>query len=124
MLDVNLTYTSPLATGDPWLQRFAAYVRDEIANPALDNQLLADRMRISERSLHRKLRDRSGVSPAQYVRRQRMNYAAELLRTGRYFTVKETAAAVGYQSTSYFIEQYTAAFGRTPMTVLQEAGHR
>ena len=124
MLDVNLTYTASPPGGDPWLQRFAAHVRAELGNPGLDNQLLAERMRISERSLHRKLRDRSGESPAQYVRRQRLNHAAELLRTGRYFTVKETAAAVGYLSTSYFIEQYAATFGCTPMQVLQRAGHR
>ena len=124
MLDVNPLSPAPFPTADPWLERLAAHVQTELANPALDNQLLADRMRISARSLHRKLRERIGVSPAQYVRQLRLRHAAALLRAGSYFTVKETAAAVGYQSASYFIEQFRAAFGCTPMAVLQQAGHR
>lgn len=124
MLNVNPAHGTPPPAHDPWLARFDGHVMAELANPALDNQLLATRMRISERSLHRKLRSRSGMTPAQYVRQLRMRRAAQLLRAGSYFTVKETAAAVGYQSASYFIEQFRAAFGCTPMAVLQQAGHR
>lgn len=117
---------SPLLSpsNDPWLRRFAACVQAELANSALDNQLLAIRMRISARSLHRKLRERLGLSPAQYVRQVRLQRAAELLQKGDYLTVKETAAAVGYQNSSYFIEQYAATFGHTPMSALRDAGHR
>ena len=48
----------------------------------------------------------------------------QYLNLGKFRTVKETAHAVGFKNSSYFIRQFEKEFGARPFRVLQEAGWR
>jgi len=67
----------------------------------------------SERSFRRDFRTRFGESPKTWLVERRLARAKELLQTGEQ-SVGGVANAVGYQSTSHFIERYRERFGVTP----------
>jgi AraC-like DNA-binding protein len=55
----------------------------------------------------------TGMTISQYLRRLRMERAAELLRSGKY-NVTEAALAVGYSSLSYFSQAFCQTMGCCP----------
>lgn len=54
-----------------------------------------------------------GVSPLAYLKRVRMEQAKQLLASG-YYTVTEAAAACGFDSVSYFSQEFRRMTGQTP----------
>ena len=54
-----------------------------------------------------------GLSPAAYIRNQRLEYARMLLQTGS-GNVSEVCMAVGYESVSHFIKNFRKRYGFTP----------
>lgn len=107
-----------------WLARLSEAIRENIAGGGLDNAALAAHMGVSERHLFRRVKQLSGFSPQQFVRQHRLRRARQYLEDGACRTVKETAAAVGYVSVSYFISRFEQEFGRRPLEVLREEGWR
>ena len=107
-----------------WLARLSQAIQENIADGGLDNAALAAHMGLSERHLFRRVKQLSGLSPQQFVRQHRLQRARQYLEDGAYRTVKETAAAVGYISISYFISQFEQEFGKRPLEVLREEGWR
>lgn len=113
-----------MPSGNKWLARLDQIVRENSSDGGLDNASLAARMEISERHLFRRVKELTDLSPQQYVRQHRLHLARQYLENGTYKTVRETAAAVGYVSTSYFISQFEKEFGKRPLAVLREWGWR
>lgn len=130
-MDLQLNYSpnvkfNPLlmSNASKWLSRFDALIEKDLGDDSLTNENLAREMVVSERQLFRKVKELTGLSPQQYLRRSRMNQAMKYLRDGRFRTVKETAYAIGYMNVSYFISQFEDEFGLRPLQVLQEEGWR
>lgn len=113
-----------MSTGRNWLNRLDQIIKENLTNSKLDNEKLAAAIEISERHLSRRVKAITGLSPQSYIRQYRLQLAMEYLKNGTYKTVKETAAAIGYTNTSYFIKQFEKQFGHKPLRVLQEAGWR
>lgn len=63
----------------------------------------------------------TGLTPQQFVIRQRIERAAELLRQPG-LSVKEVAAAVGYASSSHFAQLFVRHTGRLPVSYLKGPG--
>ena len=74
---------------------------------------LAARLDISTRSLNRRFRQATGMTPMQYLQAQRLQTARELLRTSN-LSISEVAAQVGYQDVSYFCQRFKQAVKQTP----------
>jgi transcriptional regulator GlxA family with amidase domain len=74
---------------------------------------LASAATVSPRTLTRRIRDRLGVSPTQYVHRLRVGHAATLLTTTRE-PVDVIASAVGYADPAAFRRIYRRHTGETP----------
>jgi len=88
-----------------WLRAHAA---ETIAIPAL-----ALRLGTSVRSLNRRFRIATGMSPLVYLQQQRLQAARDLWRTSN-LSIVEVAAAAGYQDSSYFCRQFKQAMKQTP----------
>lgn len=69
---------------------------------------------MSEAALRRKLQQ-SGApcSPGEMIHRARMDYAARLLREGRY-TIATVAAMAGFEDQRYFAARFREQFGTSP----------
>ena len=98
------------------MPKFESLLYDNLHDPFFSNESAALQLGISTRSLYRKVREASGLSPNHYLRKLRLDRAEELLRSGQYTTVKEVALRVGYLKVSYFSDQYEAQKGVRPST--------
>jgi AraC-like DNA-binding protein len=111
-------------TNERWLERFDAMIQKNLTKANFSNEKIADAIDISERHLFRKVKEKTGLSPQKYIRKQKLHLAFKLMETGQYKTVKGTATAIGYTNTSYFINQFEKEFGQKPLSVLKAAGWR
>lgn len=74
---------------------------------------LASEMNMSRTSLHRKLKEISGLTPGDFIRVVRLKKAAELLQNGEY-RINEICILVGFHSQSYFTKSFQKQFGVLP----------
>ena len=86
----------PSDTDSP-VARLMDWIRE---NPRADHssQSLAQRARMSERTLHRKFKESTGLTPNEWVTRERIAIARELLETRRELDVESVADLAGFGS--------------------------
>ncbi|MDF3308385.1 AraC family transcriptional regulator [Rhodococcus sp. T2V] len=89
-----------------------AYVQEHLAEP-LSVSELAERAFMSPSAFSHLFRDVTGRSPYQFVKEIRLNKARELLIENE-CNVTEISKAVGYRSTSHFINEFRERYGTTP----------
>ncbi|MFT4081455.1 MAG: AraC family transcriptional regulator [Nocardioides sp.] len=89
-----------------------SYVRDHIAEPLSVNEM-AEQAFMSPSAFSHLFRDVTGRSPYQFVKEMRLNKARELLVEDE-SNVTQISKAVGYRSTSHFINEFRDRFGVTP----------
>lgn len=75
---------------------------------------LADHLGLSPRSFNRRFKEAVGITASDYLQKQRLHTARELLRTSN-LSIHEVAAQSGYQDSSYFCARFKAAMGQTPL---------
>jgi signal transduction histidine kinase/DNA-binding response OmpR family regulator/tetratricopeptide (TPR) repeat protein len=111
---VNPEVAAPPAGGAEqlarWQEQVAAHLPDEQFGPAELARLLG----LSERTLYRRLGELAGLTPAAWLREQRLHQARALLEAGGSDTVAAVAAAAGFVSAQHFSKLYTERFGRRP----------
>ncbi len=94
------------------IRAMLTYIDQNIAGE-LSTKAIADSVCISEsvclRCFHRTL----GITPIQYVKRSRLNKAAELLRATS-LTTKAIALECGFPDVSYFTKAFRERMGCTP----------
>lgn len=93
----------------------AAVVRfiHENLESKIDMDKLADLACMSRASFFRKFKDALGITPAQYLLRERLRRAAELLRsTDRNIT--DICFSCGFENLSHFITAFKNEMGTTP----------
>ena len=106
-----------------WLEEVKAVVEAHLAEPAFTVEWLADALAMSTRSLHRRLKEASGLTPNAFLRTMRLERAAHLLRHEA-GTVAEVARAVGYDDPSYFGRVFRQGFGVAPSGYAETVGER
>ena len=79
---------------------------------------ITEQLKISRTTLYRLIVKLTGMSPNNYIRKQRLEKAKEILEIGVYPTVKETALAVGFKNPSYFSRLFYEEFEITPFDLL------
>jgi len=94
------------------VERAVAILKEHLAEPP-DLQHLARQVGCSPYHLSRTFSAQMGMTIPQYLRRLRLDHAAELLSSGRY-NVTEAALAVGYSSLSHFSQAFYEQFGCCP----------
>ena len=85
-----------------------------LENPPL--QVIADSVYLSPSHFHRMFQEAFRLSPHDYMLRQRMTTAFNMLRTGRW-RVGEVAIRCGYDNLFYFSRVFKKYHGYTPMNV-------
>lgn len=97
-------------------QKFMLRLQELIAQNLRDEEfsidVLAEQMNMSRSSFYRKIKALTDQTPIDYLKTQRLERAAYLLRRGERIT--EVAAQVGFTSSSYFAKCFRAKFGVLP----------
>lgn len=88
-------------------------VEKNLDNSEFTTENFAREMLVSRTNLHMKLKALTGESANEFIRRNRMNRALELLKSGRH-TVAEVSAMTGYSTPSYFSTSFKKFFGELP----------
>ncbi len=91
--------------------RILSYLEEHSADVTLTS--FAEYFRVSEQYASRLIREKTGSSFSQIVKRLRMEQAAKLLRTGR-LSAKEVGGKVGYSSPEHFSRTFKAWYGIGP----------
>lgn len=84
---------------------------------------LASEMNMSRTSLHRKLKEISGLTPGDFIRVMRLKKAAQLLQNGEY-RINEICILVGFHSQSYFTKSFQKQFGVLPKQFAKSAAQQ
>jgi AraC-like DNA-binding protein len=74
---------------------------------------LAEMVNLSPSRLHQLFKEETGMPPARFLRRLRMEGARELLET-THLSVKQVMAGVGVTDESHFVRDFKKTFGLTP----------
>ena len=93
-------------------------VDTRLRNPNLNIDIIAAQFGIGRTNFYRKVRELTGMSPNDYLRKCRMERAAELLRTTD-LPVSEVCVQVGVPDAQYFSKVFKVYFETTP-TVYRE----
>lgn len=96
-----------------FLDKAAAAVSAHMTDSDYSVDALASDLCMSRANLHRKLRAINGQTPTDFIRNQRLERAAQLLRTTSH-SVNEIADLVGFSYASYFTKCFKEKYGVLP----------
>jgi AraC family transcriptional activator FtrA len=76
---------------------------------------MAREARVSARSVHRQIRDATGLAPGAWLQRVRLDYAQDLLEETK-LPIKTIASESGFGTATNFRKHFLTAFGLPPST--------
>lgn len=106
----NLTHSKP---DEELLQKLIGIIHDNLDNPDLNIDKLANEMAISRSTLYRKIKNVSELSPNDFIQLIRLKRAAELIKKDHY-QISEIAYMTGFSSPNYFSKCFFNQFGVNP----------
>ena len=104
--------------GDPVIIKVQNWLETHQAEP-VDYELLAAKFRMSRRSLERRFKQATRVTPLGYLQRLRVEKAKRLLEEG-YHTFSEITYQVGYEDISFFRKIFIRLTGLRPKEYQQK----
>ena len=88
-------------------------IQTRMRNPNLNVDIIAAQFGLGRTNFYRKVRELTGMSPNDYLRKCRMTKAAELLQNTE-LTISDICAQVGIPDAQYFSRVFKAHFGVSP----------
>ena len=88
-------------------------MQQNIANEDFSLEVLANELAVSRVQLYRKIKQLTGQTPSEFIRKYRLQEAEKLLRTTSY-TVSEIMVQCGFQNKSYFYREFSKLYDATP----------
>lgn len=89
------------------------FIRDNLQDPALSKEMIAEHCGISTRTLSRLFRNFLNCPATQYIIRTRLEKVSGLLSMPR-LPIGEIAHLCGYKNTAYLTRQFSQHYGQTP----------
>ena len=110
----SLTEEAPSLTSDEqFMERVVSLINSNMQSEEFNVTKLCDLLCMDQKQLYRKLKLLTGETPVSFIRKQRLQRAAMLLKQDR-FTVSEVMYMVGFSSASYFTKSFIKEFGTSP----------
>lgn len=92
-------------------------VEEHILDSNFSVETLAEKLRMSRTSLHRKLKAQTDQSATEFIRFVRLKRALKMLKSGNY-SIDEISYNVGFNTPSYFSQSFRKQFGKSPKEYL------
>lgn len=106
-----------------FLQRVLKIIEENMANPDFGSENFARQLGLSQTRLYRKLIALTGYSSNDFIRRMRLQRAADLL-TRQVGNVSEVAYQVGFNSLSYFAKCFKQLFDASPRDYAKQVSRK
>lgn len=104
-----------------FLERVMKTINDNLSNPELNVEMLAQEVGISRVHMHRKLKELTNQSASSFIRAIRLKQAATLL-TSKKLYISEVAYATGFSNISHFSNSFKEFYGMSPTEYVKEKG--
>ncbi|NAS30467.1 helix-turn-helix domain-containing protein [Flavobacteriaceae bacterium R38] len=101
------------ATDQRFLDKLKEIVDTKIIDSQFDVNQFATLLGMSRMQLHRKLKALTGQSATEFIRRQRLKLAEELLKKPE-VNIAQVGYAVGFENPSYFTRCFKKYYGMSP----------
>lgn len=111
------------ANSDVLMERVMKIVNDNLDNPDLKVEMLAEEVGLSRAQLHRRLKELTGISSGEFIRNIRLKKAAELL-SERKVNISQVAYLVGFSSQTHFSTAFRKFYGISPTEYLNRKGEK
>lgn len=103
---------------EKFLSTLKEFIMENISDPDLSVNDMADAVCMSQSNLFRKLKGAINMAPVEYLQIERLKKAAELLLEYKY-TVAEVSLMTGFNSNTYFTLCFKKQFGMTPSAFMK-----
>jgi len=114
----NINPDRIFSTDKNWLFLFEEEIFKRIKDSQLNLFDLSYYMAVSERQLHRKIKNLLCITPNKYIRILKLHKAKKLIDSYTYDTISEVSYAVGYNDTHYFSKLFFQQYGISPKEIL------
>jgi len=94
-------------------QEVRSIIEKNLTDPQFDILTLSQQMGISRSQLYRKIKKRTGLSTASYIRQIRLQTSVGLLQNTDW-PIADIAKEVGFNSASYFTSSFKDVYGYSP----------
>lgn len=101
---------------DQFIEKLEQLIIENISDPDFGVKDMAFLTGASISVLYRRLRLLKDMTVNEFVKKNKMKRAKQLLEVGIY-RVNEVAALIGYEDSKYFSKEFRKFFGKTPMDV-------
>lgn len=105
----------PIANGHNELNKIQEIIEANYRFASFGVVELADELATTERTLRRKIKSWTGLSPQDLIREVKLQKARSLCELEQVSTLKQLALEVGFQSSSHFSKLYEKRFGKKPL---------
>ncbi|WP_276481714.1 response regulator [Paraflavitalea pollutisoli] len=101
-------------TDEAFLRKLDEYIKENIKDPNIEIDTLAEHMYMSRTTFYRKIKSLSSLSPKELIDITRLKKAASLIAENE-FSLNEISRMVGYSSQSLFSRNFQKYFKMAPM---------
>ncbi len=95
------------------MRRVMKVINEELANPDLSVEMIADKVGISRVHFYRKMKDLTGQAPRDFLKYVRLKEAARLLKEKK-MDITGVSIATGFKSLSAFSTNFKSLYGLPP----------
>ncbi|WP_281557673.1 helix-turn-helix domain-containing protein [Thalassomonas sp. RHCl1] len=93
---------------EQFMHKLNLLIDENISNPDLNCQMLAQLTFMSEKTLRRKVHSSTGINAGKYLKQYRMKTAYGFVLENKYSSTKTLASAVGFKDPAHFNKAYKA----------------
>ena len=111
--------TESLPADQKWIKAAEKLVREKLDDTEYGVNDLAEALAVSSRTLTRRVREITGMTPLQFIREIRLMDARNLFEQRVRTTVAEVMYEVGFQSSGHFSRLYQERFGKKPSSYFE-----
>ncbi len=113
----SLSHGTPVELGnkqnDDFVQKLHLTVKENMGNSDFDKEQFAAAMNVSSSLLYKKIKALTDLSPTDFIKTARLEYAQQLLKSQRY-NITEISEMCGFASAAYFSTVFKKQYGVAP----------
>lgn len=102
------------------MDRIMKVMNENLSNPELSVEFIADKVGLSRVHLHRKMKELTSQTPRDFIKNARLSQAAKLL-SNKHLDITQVSMATGFRSISSFSTAFRQLYGVTPSDYMKSA---
>lgn len=116
----NIDLESP---DEKLMERIMKVMNENLSNPELSVEFIADKVGLSRVHLHRKMKELTSQTPRDFIKNARLKQAAKLL-SNKHLDITQVSLATGFRSISSFSTAFHQLYGMTPTEYMKSSKNK